>query len=184
MTIFAADARPQSFAADARPHSLSMLSHDLRPPSGDAEWAALRRIQRLTLRDRAGRPYPAEPKHLDPDRLALVLVYRGTVVGTVRLDRLDETRVALRHVAIDPARQGEGHGAQLIDMAEALASTQGAVEVVLHAVASSVTFYEKLGYRAVDWNEPAEHATSINLGKLLVAPSVLRRWLEPYAAAA
>jgi GNAT superfamily N-acetyltransferase len=172
------------FAADVRPQSLSMLSHELRPPASDAEWAALRRIQRLTLRDRNGRPYPAEPKSIDADRLALVLVYRGSVVGTVRLDRLDADRVALRHVAIDPVRQGEGHGAQLVDMAEALASAQGAVEVVLHAVAGSVAFYEKLGYQSVDWDEPAEHATSINLGKLLVAPSVLRRWLEPYAAAA
>ena len=172
------------FAADARPHSLSLLSHTLRPPATDSEWAALRRIQHLTLRDRAGRPYPAEPSRIDPERLALVLVYRGTVVGTVRIDRLDEVRVALRHVAIDPAAQGQGHGAQLIDMAEALASARGAVEVVLHAVASSVAFYEKLDYRSVDWDEPAEHATSVNLGKLLVTPSVLRRWLEPYAAAA
>ena len=172
------------FAVDVRPQCLTILGHDLRAPASDAEWAALRRIQRLTLRDRAGRPYPAEPKSNGPDRQALVLVYRGIVVGTVRIDRLDETRVALRHVAIDPARQGEGHGAQLIEMAETLAAAQGAVEVVLHAVASSVSFYEKLGYQPVDWDEPAEHATSVNLGKLLVAPSVLRRWLEPYATAA
>ncbi len=154
-------------ATDAMPSGITLLSHALRPPASAAEWTQMRRIQRESLRDRHGNPYPAEPSRIDPDRLALVLLYRGTVVACLRLDRLGPNRVALRHVAVDPARRGEGHGAALIDLVEAYARICGASEVVLHAVASSVAFYQRLGYHPVRWDERAEHPTSVDLGKRL-----------------
>ncbi|MDX2104669.1 MAG: N-acetyltransferase [Alphaproteobacteria bacterium] len=157
---------------------VSLMSHHLKPPASAADWAAVDRMQRQSLRTRTGSAYPVEARHADPARQVLLLWYRGERVGTLRMDRLDDSTVAFRRVCVDASKRGAGHGAVLIQLAEALASADGADVVLLHAVAGSEGFYQKLGFHPVVWSEPSEHPTSVNLGKRLSPVAAVSQCLE------
>jgi GNAT superfamily N-acetyltransferase len=68
------------------------------------------------------------------------------LVGGLMLVPLDDKQIRLMQVAVDPARQGEGIGRQLVAYAEKRAKDAGYSKIVMHAMLSVVHFYEKLGY--------------------------------------
>jgi ribosomal protein S18 acetylase RimI-like enzyme len=65
------------------------------------------------------------------------------VVGCVLFDW---TTGRLRAMAVDPALQGQGVGAQLVRRLEAEVAARGVREVTLHARGNAVGFYARLGY--------------------------------------
>lgn len=68
------------------------------------------------------------------------------IVGGLILAPLNDRQIRLMQVAVDPARQGEGIGRQLVDYAERRAKEAGYETIIMHAMLSVVHFYEKLGY--------------------------------------
>lgn len=68
------------------------------------------------------------------------------IVGGLILAPLNDHQIRLMQVAVDPARQGEGIGRQLVGYAEQRAKEAGYSQIVMHAMLSVVHFYEKLGY--------------------------------------
>lgn len=76
----------------------------------------------------------------------------GAVVGTVLLIPLNEGRIKLRQMAINPALQGKGAGRKVIEFAENLAKSRDFHTIEMHARLYARGFYEKLGYQ-IEGNE-------------------------------
>lgn len=109
------------------------------------------------LRETNGRDYPphviaAVAENFSPEKVAAQLTTRqayvavidGAVVGTASLNGS-----VLRSVYVDPAHQGKGIGAQLMDVLEGLARSQS---VAILSVPSSITaegFYQKRGFVSI-----------------------------------
>lgn len=69
-----------------------------------------------------------------------------TLVGTLQLVPEAHGRMKMKQVAVDPARQGEGIGAIMLEAAEAFARDKGFIIMYCHARDTAVHFYEKSGY--------------------------------------
>jgi N-acetylglutamate synthase-like GNAT family acetyltransferase len=132
-----------------------MTEHELRPPASEEEWRALHDIRRKVLFENRGKFDIYIENHPDDFKTGhhpLVLLYKGVVIGVVRIEVFE--RVAwLRRVAIREDVQRKGHGRVLLDLAEAFARAEGCDEVVSNAAADAVEFYDRCGY-ARDLSEP------------------------------
>lgn len=69
------------------------------------------------------------------------------LVGGLILAPVNDHEIRLMQVAVDPVYQGEGIGRQLVKYAETRAKEVGYTKIVMHAMLSVVSFYEKLGYK-------------------------------------
>ncbi len=113
--------------------------------------------------------FPGEP-HNEPnavidaklavDRLLFVARDQGKIIGTA-MAGYDGHRGWLYSVAVDPDRQRQGIGRQLVDYAVDVLKTKGRVKINLQVRATNagvVAFYEALGFVVED---------RISMGKLL-----------------
>jgi len=97
-----------------------------------------------------------------------VLVRDGEVLGTVRIDLIDDAQAGLRLIGIKTDRQRQGHGAALLELAEKAVRALGRTEVVINAHPTSLAFYLAHGYREGEWRDKGPvPATLIRVGKRL-----------------
>ena len=107
----------------------------------------------------AGSPLkPAKSIEDDPDELAeghfpLLFKLGAAPIGTIRVDSLNNGNAALRLVAIDPARQGEGHGRILLREAEGFARDIGCRRAVVYATPEAAGFYAAAGYSEDEFDD-------------------------------
>ena len=88
---------------------------------------------------------PEEAKYL---HIGCIESLDGKLVGGLILAPLDDECVRLMQVAVDTLYQGEGIGRELVKYAEKRAKSVGYSKIVMHAMLSVVSFYEKLGYHS------------------------------------
>jgi GNAT superfamily N-acetyltransferase len=115
-----------------------------RPASAD-DWAAYHAIRRRVAFE-AGESIEDDPDEHAQGNFPLLLKLGAISIGTIRIDSLANGDAALRLVAIDPARQGEGHGRILLREAEAFAREIGCRRAVVYATPDSAGFYTAAGY--------------------------------------
>lgn len=70
------------------------------------------------------------------------------LIGGLILAPVDNETIRMMQVAVDTIYQGEGVGRQLVQYAEKRAKEAGYSKIVMHAMLSVVSFYEKIGYQA------------------------------------
>jgi len=70
----------------------------------------------------------------------------GRLVAILLLKPLNEHTVKMRQVAVDPALQGHGIGAQLVAFAEGFAKQRGCKTMIAHARCTALEFYLGIGY--------------------------------------
>ena len=70
------------------------------------------------------------------------------LIGGLILAPVDNETIRMMQVAVDTIYQGEGVGRQLVQYAEKRAKETGYSKIVMHAMLSVVSFYEKIGYQA------------------------------------
>ena len=70
------------------------------------------------------------------------------MIGGLILAPVDNETIRMMQVAVDTIYQGEGVGRQLVQYAEKRAKEAGYSKIVMHAMLSVVSFYEKIGYQA------------------------------------
>lgn len=68
------------------------------------------------------------------------------LIGGLILIPVDNEEIRMMQVAVDNKYQGEGVGRELIKYAELRAKEAGYSRIVMHAMLSVVSFYEKNGY--------------------------------------
>ena len=132
--------------------STTMIEHDyeLRRPATNEEWRAFHAIRRKVLFENRGKGESYIENHPDdarPGNHPLVLLYKGDVIGVMRLDVV-EAEAWLRRVAIRDDLHRRGHGSVLLSLAEAFAKAQSCVEMKTNAAVESAGFYERCGYLA------------------------------------
>ncbi len=117
------------------------------------EYDELVRLRYEVLREPLGleyRPEDLAKEHAD-EHLALY-DHDFRLLGCLLLrtpEELPHTAV-MKQVAVRPELQGRGLGKRLVAAFEQRAREMGRTEVVLHARATAVPFYEKIGYRSFD----------------------------------
>ena len=147
------------------------VRYSLRPARSAQEWTAYHAIRR----DAIFAPLLPEqayderdPDEFKPSNLPHVLICDGEVVGTARIDLIDETQAGLRLIGIRSDLQRQGHGAVLLELAEKAARAFGRTEVVINAHPTSLSFYLANGYREGAWRDKGPvPATLIRVGKRL-----------------
>src|SRR5438105_11438842 len=82
-----------------------------------------------------------------PGHFPYLLLRDGEVLGTVRIDLIDERAAGLRLIGIRPDVQRQGHGRTLLKLAEEAARALGRTEIVINAHPTSLEFYLAYGYR-------------------------------------
>jgi GNAT superfamily N-acetyltransferase len=123
----------------------SNASYRLSRPASAEEWAAYHDIRRRVAFE-ASEWIEDDPEERAQDHFPLLLKVGSAPIGTVRVDSLSNGDAALRLVAIDPARQGEGHGRILLREAEGFARDIGCRRAVVYATPEAAGFYAAVGY--------------------------------------
>src|SRR5215213_1151031 len=103
------------------------LEHQLRRPANEEEWRAFHDIRRKVLFENRGKVETYIQNHPDdskPGNHPLVLLYKGDVIGVMRID-ISGTVAWFRRVAIQEDLQGLGHGRVLLRLAEAFGKAEG-----------------------------------------------------------
>ena len=115
------------------------------------------RLRLRVLREPLGlRPGPEE--RAEEAKLVHLGAFEGErLVATLMLHDVGEGRVRMRQVAVDFDRQRSGVGTKLVHFSEDVARRRGFRELVLHARATAVPFYERLGYET--YGEPFVEVT-------------------------
>ena len=102
--------------------------HRLLPPRSAADWAAYHAIRRdaIFAVHLPGQAYDdSDADEFKPGHAPHVLLLRDEVIGTIRIDTIDERRAGFRLVGIRSDLQRHGHGAIMLDLAEQLVYRQG-----------------------------------------------------------
>ncbi len=127
----------------------------LRRPQSPSEWEAYHEIRRDVLLE--SREFdlarPDEEADLGSRHYPLLLWLEGRPIGTIHIDKLDGGLAAFRLVAIDPNRQGRGHGLQLLNAAESFARRIGCQTAVVYATPETAGFYGRAGYGEEFWDD-------------------------------
>ena len=129
--------------------------HELRSPLNKAEWREFHAIRRKVLFENRGEFDRYNENHPDDSKIGnhpLVLLYRGTIAGVVRVDVCEHV-AWLRRVAIREDYQRNHHGRVLLLLAESFARAQGCTEVRTNAAPDAMAFYERCGYSR-EFSEP------------------------------
>lgn len=126
--------------------------HKLSPVATPEEWKTYHDIRRKILWENRGKLGEYQENHPDefhPQNHPMLLYYKGTPVGVVRIDLEPEKGHAImRKVAIVEDQQRLGHGRKLVELVEQFALENGCHFMVVSSAEDAVVFYEKCGYEA------------------------------------
>src|SRR5215204_1228577 len=128
---------------------MTEIEYELRAPGNNEEWFAFHAIRRKVLFENRGKLETYIENHPDdfkPGHHPLILLYRGVVIGVIRVEVCDNV-AWFRRVAIQEDLQRLGHGRVLLQLAEAFAKAQGCNEVLSNAAVEAVDFYDRCGYK-------------------------------------
>jgi GNAT superfamily N-acetyltransferase len=128
------------------------LSYRLSRPASAEDWAAYHDIRRRVAFE-AGEADDDDPDENAQGHFPLLFKLGGAPIGTIRIDSLDNGNAALRLVAIDPCRQGEGHGRVLLREAEGFARDIGCARAVVYATPEAAGFYAAAGYTEDEFDD-------------------------------
>jgi GNAT superfamily N-acetyltransferase len=142
----------------------------LRPVRSPREWSPYPAIRRDAIFAALlpGQAYDErDPDEFAPGHFPHVLVYDSEIVGTVRIDLIDEMAAGLRLIGVRGNLQRQGHGRVLLKLAEQTARAFGKTEIVINAHPGSLAFYLANGYREGEWDAGPPPPGLIRVGKRL-----------------
>ena len=117
---------------------------------GTAEYRLACGLRHAVLREPLGLSFTAEELANEENQLHFGLFEpEDNLIACVVAVRLSPTDARIRQMAVSPAHQRRGLGRRLMNELEAHLRSRGLTHLVLHARASAVEFYEKLGYAVV-----------------------------------
>ena len=112
----------------------------------DSRYAAELDLRYRVLRAPLGLSRQQTLSPFEDASLHMLAVDDDVVVGCVLFRPLAARQGRLYQMAVEPGKQRRGIGAQLVAALEAEVARRGFDEVVLHARAAAVGFYERAGY--------------------------------------
>ena len=128
----------------------------IQAPRTPAEWTAYYALRHAVLRQPWQQPPGSEhcPADSAPTTVHALLMTAendtaANALAVGMLQQVDAQQGQIRFMAVDPAAAGTGLGRQVVAYLEQKARAAGLTEIILHARATAVGFYEKLGYVVV-----------------------------------
>ncbi len=117
---------------------------------GTAEYRLECDLRHAVLREPLGLSFTAEELANEENQLHFGLFEpEDDLIACVVAVRLSPTDARIRQMAVSPGHQRRGVGTRLMKELEEHLRSRGFRNLVLHARASAVEFYEKLGYAVV-----------------------------------
>lgn len=105
-------------------------------------------LRQKILRKPLGLDIYNDPLQEEIGDIHMAYFHDSKLIGIILL-RPQNTVAKMRQVAIDDSFQGKGIGQELVRFFEQYAKEKGFTEIQLHARATAVPFYQKLGYEVV-----------------------------------
>ena len=126
--------------------ALKILDH------GSREYQQMVQLRNEILRKPLGLEFTPEELEKEKDEILIGAFEEEKMLGCCMLIKVDKNTVRLRQMAVLNNLQGKGIGRALMQFAENIARDRGFRNIIMHARASAIGFYEKLGYQ-VSGNE-------------------------------
>ena len=122
---------------------------------GSREYQQMVHLRNEILRKPLGLEFTPEELEKEKDEILIGAFEDEKMLGCCMLIKVDKATVRLRQMAVLNNLQGKGIGRALMQFAENIARDRGYWKIIMHARASAIGFYEKLGYH-VSGNEFVE----------------------------
>ena len=123
--------------------ALKILDH------GSPEYQQMVRLRNDILRKPLGLHFTPAELESEKDEILIGAFEDDKMLGGCMLIKADDNTVRLRQMAVLNNLQGKGIGRALMQFAENIARDLGYKKLMMHARATAVGFYEKLGYNVV-----------------------------------
>ena len=123
---------------------------EIREPRTKEEWDEYYHLRWKVLRQPWNQPLGTERDTLEDQAKHFAAFEEANIIGVGRLDHVDFGVCQIRFMAVQPTYQSNGIGANLMNTMETKAWNSGATEIILHARAQALGFYEKLGYVCIE----------------------------------
>jgi N-acetylglutamate synthase-like GNAT family acetyltransferase len=123
---------------------------EIREPRTKEEWDTYYHLRWKVLRQPWNQPLGTERDTLEDQAKHFAAFEEANIIGVGRLDHVDFGVCQIRFMAVQPSCQSKGIGANLMNTMEQDAWNSGAIEIILHARAQALGFYEKLGYVCIE----------------------------------
>lgn len=123
---------------------------EIREPRTKEEWDEYYHLRWKVLRQPWNQPLGTERDTLEDQAKHFAAFQEAKIIGVGRLDLVDFGVCQIRFMAVQPTYQSNGIGANLMNTMETKAWNSGATEIILHARAQALGFYEKLGYVCIE----------------------------------
>ena len=123
---------------------------EIREPRTKEEWDTYYHLRWKVLRQPWNQPLGTERDTLEDQAKHFAAFEEANIIGVGRLDHVDFGVCQIRFMAVQPTYQSNGIGANLMNTMESKAWNSGATEIILHARAHALGFYEKLGYVCIE----------------------------------
>jgi GrpB-like predicted nucleotidyltransferase (UPF0157 family)/GNAT superfamily N-acetyltransferase len=132
------------------------------------EWDNYHRIRKEQIFDPINVTYDPHHPSLTMETHYHFVLYRGTtIVSVAHVELLNETEAALRSLATDEPFKNKGNGSYLMKLIEKWLKSQGRTIFKLHSNLRAESFYRKLGYGDMSFDDPCINPEFVNLGKEL-----------------
>ena len=99
---------------------------------------------------------------LDKPQIDLIAVHNDAIVGGLVANRLSDSEVEIRHIAVAPDFQGQSVGRGLVKKLIELIKSDTSVKILTYARNTSVGFFARLGF--VSTGEDLEHPSFAKYG--------------------
>ncbi|MEF8807161.1 GNAT family N-acetyltransferase [Natronomonas sp.] len=119
---------------------------DVRRVETEAELADALAVRREVFIEEQGVPEDLEIDGKDEAAIGFVAYSDGDPVGAARIRDYDDSTAKVERVAVVESERETGLGRKIMAVVEDTARAEGYEEIVLHAQAPVIGFYERLGY--------------------------------------
>ena len=120
----------------------------IRSPQTDAEWQAYFKLRYDVLRAPWGQAIGSE--QTADEKLHQHFAFfndENHITGVGRLDSVSAQTAQIRFMAVAENQQGKGIGKALMEEMESVSKAAACVQIILHARAIALPFYQKLCYQ-------------------------------------
>ena len=114
---------------------------------GTNEYKQMVALRHQILRQPLGLSFSNEELENEKEDLLIAAFDDDDMLGCCMLTALNNQTLRIRQMAVQNNLQGKGIGASLMSFVENLARDKGYRHLMMHARATAVGFYEKLGYK-------------------------------------
>ena len=116
---------------------------------GSTEYEQMVRLRNEILRKPLGMVLDEEELLKEKNEILIAAFEEDSMLGCCMLVKENERDCRLRQMAVLNTLRGKGVGRAIMGFAENIARDRGFKRMVMHARASALGFYEKLGYKRI-----------------------------------